>query len=288
MCDPYCATCSGSADSCTSCFSDSTYDGSRNTCQCNDGRHRDVHWTDRCFDDCASGYTGFNAGDHSFCQAAGNVKYYFDGLAPGWSTCYSPTFHSGRGAYFGGDGNYLRWDEFRAGTTQYFGVWIRPKSSGYVFNYNYEARPYNYDRDECDFWDDNNTLETKRGEFSFFFDECNADGEFEDGFFGWKLVTMSYSNNENYTRTISINGELYHTDSLDNAVYLVQRESGNEFFLGSYRGVHNFYEGFIYGFEFSSSGPIAYDTTGCAWATCGGQCPSMCNYDQYMGAKNCE
>jgi hypothetical protein len=233
-----------------------------------------------CFADCPSGWVANNVGDHSMCGAGTTYHVHFDSLPSGWSTCYAPTYHSGRGAYFGGDGNFLRWDNFRVSSEHYFGVWVRAKSSGYIFNYNYEARPYNYDRDHTDFTDDNHTLETKRGEFSYFFDECDEDGEFVDGFYGWKLISLAYDSNEDYERCMSINGtEFDECDELDNAVVLVQRASGNEFFLGSYRGVHNFFEGFIYGFEYSASSEIAYSTTGCAWATCNGACPSMCNWD---------
>merc|ERR1712037_513496 len=67
MCSPYCATCGTGASDCTSCFADSTHDSSRNTCQCNDGRDRDVAFTGECFDSCASGFTSNTNGDNSFC-----------------------------------------------------------------------------------------------------------------------------------------------------------------------------------------------------------------------------
>jgi len=201
-----------------------------------------------CFADCPSGWDANNSADHSFCTLGADYHVHFNSLPSGWSTCYSPTFHDGRGAYFGGDGNFLRWDDFRVSSEHYFGVWVRAKTSGYIFNYNYEARPYNYDRDHTDFMDDNHTLETKRGEFSFFFDECDEDDEFVDDFYGWKLITLEFDSYHDYERCVKIDGDIYHCDEHDNEIHLVQRASGNEFFLGSYRGVHNFFEGFIYGF----------------------------------------
>jgi len=198
----------------------------------------------------------------------------------GWSTCYSPTFHAGRGAWFGGEGNFLRWDDWRASTAHYFAVWIRPRHSGYVFNYNYETRPGSYDRDLCDICEDDGTcIETKRGEFSYYFDECTADGKWESGFYGWRVVSLDFKADDPYSRTVSIDGNLYATDNLQNHLYLVQHEAAlaNEFYLGSYRGVHNFFEGFIFGFEYSAAATITLSNTDCAWYLCGDSCPSMCD-----------
>jgi hypothetical protein len=171
----------------------------------------------------------------------------------------------------------LQWDNFRATDEHYFSVWFRARKSGYVFNYNYDTVPYNQDRDMCDDWDDDHDIESKRGDFSYFFDECENEVEF----FAWRQLNVVYTGNTPYTREIWLDNVKHSTDSLDADVFLVQRMHSNEFFLGSYRGVHNFFSGFIYGFEYGLVEPHAWDNMDgwCAHYVCDNICQSMCDWD---------
>jgi len=180
---------------------------------------RDPNWVDRCFDSCPTGYVATDA-PCSLCAADTDYRRDFtDGHGHGYSSCHEPTYHSERGAYMSGH-DYLRWDDFLASNEHYFAIWFRARTSGYIFNYNYEARPLTADRDQCDCFDDNNCFETKKGDFSYFFDECDED-EMWDDWYGWKQLTVSYSGNNPYQRTVQINGETVEDNSLDNAVILV-------------------------------------------------------------------
>jgi hypothetical protein len=82
-----------------------------------------------------------------------NVNTVFENPSPGFSSCHHPTYHSERGAYFDGQ-SFLEMDNFAATTWHGVQMWVRPRRSGFLFHYNFSTRPYNYDRDLCDDWDD--------------------------------------------------------------------------------------------------------------------------------------
>lgn len=147
----------------------------------------------------------------------------------------------------------------------------------------------------CDDWDDLATLHTKTGELRFFYDECDFSGAFRDKFGSWIMLEVQVSpdgNNPSTTR-ILIDGEFYREETLDlntETEYdnlIVQRPAGlNEFYLGSYRGVTNFFTGFIYRLEATANiedAPCNYSNPECPWCTAGDVCPSLCSWDQWIG-----
>lgn len=82
-----------------------------------------------------------------------DVKVVFESQQPGFSSCHHPTYHSERGAYFDGE-SFLEFDNFLATSDYYINMWVRPRQSGFVLHHNFDTRPYNFDRDLCDDWDD--------------------------------------------------------------------------------------------------------------------------------------
>lgn len=94
--------------------------------------------------------------------------------------------------------SYLRWDNFRATTIYQFLIWFRPYSSGYIFNHNYETRPFNVDRDECDNFDDDYLLHGRMGEFNFYFDECKAEDNHWPNLLGWHMLQVKATKADPY------------------------------------------------------------------------------------------
>ena len=109
------------------------------------------------------------------------------------------------------------------------------------------------------------------------------------------MISVAFEGLNPYRRKIMINGDLHHIDTLELSGdtdpqtgstvfnnFIIQRtDNANEFFLGSYRGVHSFFNGFIYAFEYSTI-PIYQQCVldSCTWcASPFDSCMSMCGPD---------
>jgi len=141
------------------------------------------------------------------------ISLAFEYLLSDWESCNPPTYHPERGAYFE-ERNFLRWTNFRATSEYYINVWARPHASGYIFNHNYETRPVTTDRDSCDENDDLWKLHSKKGDFAFFFDECEEEEKWDD-WYGWKMISVAFNGFDPYQRKIMINGDVHHIDTLE-------------------------------------------------------------------------
>jgi len=86
---------------------------------------------------------------------------------------------------------------------------------------NYETRPNNIDRDLCDDFADNHDIESKKGDFVYFFDECDDDGDMIDDWYGWKQLTLQGSGSNPYSFVLKIDNVTIETNNLDNDVRLV-------------------------------------------------------------------
>lgn len=185
-----------------------------NYCVCNSG-HRDPHYTAVCLPDCPTGYVAGTV--NSICVKGADVKTVFTTKpASGYSTCHEPTYHTERGAYFSGN-DFLRFDDFKATSEHYFSIFFRARTSGYIFNYNYDVREEDNDRNNCDDFDAYNRLESKKGDFNYFFDECSETSptDFRANFYGWKQLTVGSDMDGNqYVRTVYIDGTLIETNTI--------------------------------------------------------------------------
>lgn len=197
---------------CLSCYGDATFNGIT-YCPCNSGA-RDPHYTAVCLPSCPTGYT--TGTESSICVKDSDVKTVFTSFpASGYSTCHEPSYHAERGAYFDGQ-DYLRFDDFKATSEHYFSIFFRARTSGYIFNYNFDVREENNDRNNCDDFDAYNRLESKKGDFNYFFDECDeSDDMYRANFYGWKqLKVASDMSGTQYVRKVYIDGTLIETNTI--------------------------------------------------------------------------
>jgi hypothetical protein len=171
-----------------------------------------MYYTAECFPACPTG-TAVRASD-TVCvpDSSLNVDATLEAMSSSFPSCHHPTYHSERGAYFDGE-SFLEFDSFGATSSYYINVWVRPRASGFVFHHNFATRPYNFDRDLCDDFDDFHMQFTKEADYGFWFDECkyndymtNNDGTNRANWFGWHMISMNVNSFNAYENSIFVDG----------------------------------------------------------------------------------